>query len=557
MKNKLNQLRCQIVIPAIILIALSVFSGITASADNNTTSQNRYWVFLGQKKSINAIRPAEKAIWRRTFRANLQTESWYDLSVDPAAIDSIRLSGAAIRTISRWLNAVSVSADSLSLENLRGLSFISKITPVAVFKETLPPIENMPFRGPAKPAVFDYGQSQQQVAQLEIDSLHNTGLSGHGVMIGVMDTGFDTSHVAFRRMTDENRVIATHDFLNGDSNVMDLYTSQRGHGTAVLSCLGGFDEGHLVGTAFGADFILAKTESLYTYEEVFEEDCWVAAAEWMESLGVDIISSSLGYTDWYDTTQLDGHTAVITQAANIANSLGVIVVNSAGNEGDNPRWRKVTPPSDGDSVLAIGAVDANGSIASFSSRGPTADGRIKPDICAMGVADWVAIYTGGYGALSGTSFAAPLIAGGVALLLESHPDWTLADVISALKAASSRATQPNNSYGWGIPNFVRADLMQPYVFKEGSSVIIAPQPAQDSVVFHIKLIQAGKAVLSIHDLSGAKIAEHEFNVQEPSTVIFVWDGKNESRTKVASGIYICNLNADGMNIRQKIAYISQ
>jgi serine protease AprX len=272
---------------------------------------------------------------------------------------------------------------------------------------------------------------------------------------------------------------------------------------------------------------------------------------------VKIISSSLGYIDWYDTTQLDGQTAVITRAANAANALGIIVVNSAGNEGNNIRWRKVTPPADGDSVIAAGAVDVNGTIADFSSRGPTADGRIKPDFCALGVSDYVANYAGGYGRFSGTSFSAPLIAGGIALLLEGHPDWTLSRVISFVKKASSKLTNPNNAYGWGIPNFVDAYYMQVFSPSGNPEIAIIPHPAVDSAVCYLAITQAGPAVFSIHDLSGAEIEEWTFNVESPSTIIQVWDGRNHAHERVVSGIYICNLKIGDTSTRQKLFFISK
>jgi serine protease AprX len=556
MKCKSNLLQSQTLVSLTFFVAIAIFSGINGFADNIDTSKNRYWLFLAQKNGENSIQPSQKAVWRRVFRGNMQNYSWYDQPVNAADIAQIDASGARIRTVSRWLNAVSVETDSATLQKLRNLPIISKIKPVAVFKESVPQVEESPFRGPARPSTLDYGGSQAQVAQLQIDSLHNSGLTGLGITIGIMDTGFDTSHVCIRRINDEHRIIATRDFLNGDTDVMDLYTNQRAHGTEVLSCAGGFDEGHLIGTAFGANFVLAKTESLYA-EIQAEEDYWVAASEWMESLGVDIISSSLGYTDWYDTTQLDGNTAVITQAADVAAALGVVVVNCAGNEGDNIRWRKVIPPADGDSVVAVGAVNESGAIASFSSRGPTADGRIKPDVCARGVSTYLANYSNdSYESASGTSFAAPLIAGGIALLLESHPDWTAMQAINAMKAASSRASHPDNFYGWGIPNFVSANLTQPYNPSSGGSIVIAPQPSEDSVVFHFYIQQSGAGVLSIHDLSGIKVKELDFGYMNSGTSEYVWDGANESGAKVASGIYICNLRIGDSNIRQKIAYIA-
>lgn len=511
---------------------------------------------LRQKSSETSVRLSDRAAERRAARVSPDYRVIPDLPVNSADIQAVRAAGAEIRVVSRWLNAVSVTCDDVVLAQIRVLPNVSDIRPVSTFSRPFPEQPSTPpaWR-PGKVSALNYGESYTQVAMLGIDSLHSAGLSGRGVLIGIIDTGFDTTHASFARLRAERRILSTYDFINGDSDVMDLFDNQRFHGTAVLSAMGGFVEGTLIGTAYGADFVLAKTE-IVSDEIRAEEDYWVAGAEWMESLGVDIINSSVGYIDWYDTTQLDGETAVVTRAADVAASLGVVMVNCAGNEGNNIRWRKVNPPADGDSVIAVGAVDANRAIVDFSSRGPTADGRIKPDFCAMGLSDYLANSDGGYGYYSGTSFSSPLLAGGIAVLLEGHPDWNLARVVSYLKRSSSRATQPNNSYGWGIPNFVNAFYMQPYTPEGGESVSIIPHPAIDSAVIYLEIGQPGTAVLSVHDVSGAEVAEWTFEVDRPSTVIRVWDGRNSSGKRVASGIYICNLKTDEGSVREKLFFIS-
>jgi subtilisin family serine protease len=512
-------------------------------------------VFFSQKNSGPGFPINPRALERRAARANVTDMSLYDLPVDSAYTEQLREAGAEIRVISRWLNAASVIADSAVLDRIGRLPFVTKISKVAAYRMPIPQPELNVYAGRGKISAYNYGPSFSQVSMLAVDSLHNAGLSGRNVLIGIMDTGFDTSHVVFRLMAGEHRILATYDFINGDSNVMDLWDSQRSHGTETLSALAGFDEGNLIGPAFGASLILAKTE-IISQEIQAEEDYWVAAAEWMESLGADIITSSVGYIDWYDTTQLDGHTAVITRAANIANSLGVIVVNCAGNEGTTV-WRKIIPPCDGDSVIAVGAVDINGIITDFSSRGPTADGRIKPDFCAQGQTDYVANYISGYAYLSGTSFSAPLIAVGIALLIEGHPDWTLAQIFRNLKRASSRSNRPDNNYGWGIPNFVDAYYSQSSGQEGNLLITITPHPAIDSVVFNLSIPEIGTAFLSVHDLSGAEIREWEIVTDKPSTVRQVWDGRNNSGKMIASGIYICILKIGAMVSRQKLFYISQ
>ncbi|MEE9555175.1 MAG: S8 family serine peptidase [candidate division Zixibacteria bacterium] len=523
--------------------------------DDNKISEDIYWIKFVDKGNNVSITVSEKAIERRSVRSSSAGYSWYDIQVCDDYIRELKRAGVQIRNISRWLNAVSAVVDRSQLNEIRTLDFVDDISRVSSYSRQIPqPSGGITFP-PPKISAFDYGPSAAQINIINIDSLHNLGFSGNGILIGVLDTGFDTSHTVFSEMRSDGRVLATYDFINGDSNVVDGQDVQRSHGTQVLSALGGFAEGSLIGPAYGADFVLAKTEMVLN-EVQAEEDNWVAAAEWMEALGVDIISSSLGYIDWYDTSQVDGQTAVVTQAANIAVSLGVIVVNAAGNEG-NTSWRKMIPPADGDSVIAVGAVDPLGEIVGFSSRGPTSDGRIKPDFCAMGTSVYLASWYGGYGFSGGTSFATPLIAGGVALLLEGHPDWTAADIIRTMKAGSSHRYLPNNTYGWGVPDFAAVYYSQPGPAPgSGSPVMIAPHPAIDSVIFYLNMSATGIGELSIHDLSGAEVNIFSLNNGTDGIMIFTWDGKNAGGKNVASGIYICQFESGGRHAIEKLFFVS-
>jgi subtilisin family serine protease len=262
------------------------------------------------------------------------------------------------------------------------------------------------------------------------------------------------------------RILAAHDFVNGDDDVSNHGDRGEGsHGTMTLSVLGGFGEGQLVGPAFGADFVLAKTENTDS-ETPVEEDNWAAAAEWAEALGADVISSSLGYLEYdspfpsYTFRDMDGRTAISTRAAEMAAQRGVVVVNSAGNSGLDAAHNTLGAPADGAHVLAIGAVTAGGARATFSSVGPSADGRINPDLAAQGQAVKVALpgTASRYATASGTSFSCPLTAGVVALLLQINPGASPDDVAGVLKTTASQVSAPDNLLGWGIVNAHAAAL---------------------------------------------------------------------------------------------------
>jgi hypothetical protein len=436
-------LRLLLFLPLIILFNTALGSEI-----------KKYWIYFEDECRDNPIQLSRKANERRYHRG-IGNQS---LAIDcpPAApyIEPLRKSGLTVHQISRWLNAVSVSGDSISLLAASGLPFVKILKPVAGFKgERSAKSPVGPTGKMAQRAQLDYGLSYGQLHLSQVDSLHNLGYTGQSIMIGIMDTGFDLVHPAFRALLDRGGLAATHDFINGDSDVQDQPDIQQSHGTEVWSAAAGFVEGSLIGPAFGADYVLAKTE--YASQELhIEEDNWIAAAEWMDSLGADIISSSLGYIDWYDTSQLDGHTCAITIAAEAAAASGIAVVNVAGNERNNFAWRKIIPPADGDSVIAVGAVNSDGILASFSSPGPTVDGRIKPDIMGQGLQVLAANFDNdGYSYYSGTSMAAPIIAGGLALVLEAHPAWNLDKLYGTLRSTGSHHSTPNNDYGWGIAKF--------------------------------------------------------------------------------------------------------
>ncbi|MGB7062630.1 MAG: S8 family serine peptidase, partial [Candidatus Zixiibacteriota bacterium] len=365
---------------------------------------------------------SERSLRRRMLRGRRPWVDFTDIPVRKEYLSELENLGARIRVVSRWLNAASVSANSSQVAGIESLSFVRAVKKVATFRRRKPRVEERLLKKSGElPGQEDlaYGGSYTQLAQIHVPELHRIGLSGAGVLITILDTGFFVDHPAFDSLVRSGRLVATYDFINDDEDVWDADTGQGAHGTSVLSVVGGLAEETLIGSAYGAQFALAKTE-IKSEEIEIEEDYWVAGLEWGEALGTDVASSSLGYTDWYTYQDLDGNTAICTQAADLAVSRGVVVVNAVGNERNKP-WHFMIAPADGDSVIAVGAVDSEGNIAVFSSAGPTYDGRIKPDVMAMGVGTYCATVSG-YGNLGGTSFATPLVAGVCALLLEAHPD---------------------------------------------------------------------------------------------------------------------------------------
>jgi subtilisin family serine protease len=371
-----------------------------------------------------------------------------------------------------------------------------------------------------------------------VNQLHDAGLSGAGVFVCMLDTGFLRTHQAL----DQVNVIAERDFIHGDnvtSNQPGDDPNQHNHGTYCLSICGGFDPGNLIGPAYGASFLLGKTEEI-TSETPVEEDFWIAGAEWADSLGADVISSSLTYSDWYVYDDMDGDTAPITIAADLATLNGIVVCNSAGNLGDDP-WFYIAAPADGDSVIAVGAVDSLGVITGFSSRGPTSDGRTKPDVCAMGSGNIFAsmFSPSSYSRGSGTSFSCPLVAGVAALLLQAHPGWTPMQVRDALRLTATNAATPNNDYGWGIIRGWNANQwggtaapeIEPAAGVAG--FFASPNPSRGLTILRADLAP-GETIraIAIHDARGRLVRDLEGST---------WDGRNDDGSSAPAGIYFARM----------------
>lgn len=432
-------------------------------------SQEKYWIFFKDKgfsrpeKSLNIEK--EKATFsERTLQRRAKTMSQDqlvdedDLPLAKSYVNKLTQLGVEPIVQSRWLNAISAVLTEEQKATVQEFPFVKAIKHVAGYSQELPEQRDNTFLAKPQNYTFDYGPSLQQNEMMHVPEVHDLGLDGSGVIVGMLDTGYDYKfHEAFADMN----VIAEYDFINNDDVTQNETddndaSSQHNHGTYTLSALGGFKAGQLIGPAFGASFLLAKTEDVRSETQV-EEDYWVAGIEWLERMGVDLVSSSLGYNDWYSYENMDGKTAVTTIAADKATQKGVVVVNSMGNEGNNS-WYHMIAPADGFNVISAGAVYNTGELIGFSSRGPTYDGRIKPDVVAMGsgVYSVQPSTVDGYRETSGTSLSCPLVAGAATLVLQAHPYLAPFQVREALRETADRAQNPGNEYGWGLVNAYEA-----------------------------------------------------------------------------------------------------
>jgi serine protease AprX len=474
----------------LIAVALLVLAGLPLQA------QDRVWVFFrdkGPEQTTWQAHPGKylspRALERRTA-TGVQPDH-KDIPVSPTYKAQLQKAGLKIHATSRWINAVSIEA-TLSLQELQaicpaiiGTQPVAKFTTTRTTTTTTPPSNTAltlplaphpPFKS-ANTDNFSYGDAQLQIDQLNLECLHQKGKTGRDVLIAIFDAGFlraDTIS-AFDSLWMQGRVLTYYDFVNQDSTVFD----ENNHGLHVMSTIVAHIPGDIVGTAPHATVALARTEDVGS-ETNQEEDNWMMAVEWADSLGADMIQSSLGYTTFdagqtsYTYADLDGNTTIVSRAADIAASRGILVVSSAGNEGSGP-WHYISSPCDADSVLCVGAVDFLGGNASFSGVGPSADGQVKPDVCALGVFTAVVGSNGQVGNSSGTSFAAPLMAGMAACLVGAHPQRTNMEIIRAIRESASQFLAPDTLLGYGIPDACKADSI---LTAWDSFGVAMPEPVQ-------------------------------------------------------------------------------
>ncbi|MFT5280472.1 MAG: serine protease AprX, partial [Bacteroidia bacterium] len=454
-----------------LILAIMVLLGLSSFGQN----PQKFWVgFMDKDNTPFTITDpiqflSQRSIDRRTNQGISLDQK--DLPVDPNYVFQVASAGAAILNKSKWFNGVSIELqDSVDIDVINALPFVQSWSPVSRLSGRNPipnkfgqAIPNTKSSGGAPP--IDHGTGYNQIDMLNGVPLHEQGFLGNGMTIAVLDAGFSNVPLlaVFDSLFNDGRILATKDFVDGDNDVYGHST----HGAYVLSTMASYWPGEFIGTAPKANYILLRSEEGGS-ELIIEEDNWVAAAEFADSMGADIINSSLGYTTYDDPSMdhtyfdMDGNTTRITQGADLAASRGILVVNSAGNSGQSA-WNFIGAPADGDSVFAIGAVNPDGIYAEFSSKGPSADGRIKPNIVAQGAATVIAdlnpdaeepTHTG-----NGTSFSGPVIAGMMACFWQAFPELTNIECMNIVEQSASQYSNPDEFIGHGIPDFSLAFLI--------------------------------------------------------------------------------------------------
>jgi subtilisin family serine protease len=537
-----------------------MFSSLLVHSSVANTPSNapiKVWIYLNESKLTPAnTKPValhEKTLRRLSVKGTGSSDYLSNSKPDDSLNNQIATHVVNIVHYSRSLRAYSAYVRTSQIQELQELAFVKQIQPVRIYKRSHPIDKIEPSSIFAKTMLDTnvYGKSFNQLAQLNIPTVHDSGYTGKDVRIAMIDAGFYKDHPVFQHIINDGRLIAERDFVFNDDNVQDEIPedttsggAQSNHGTSVWSVVGGYVPYAYIGAAYGAEFLLAKTERIGS-ESIIEEDHLVAAVEWADSLGADIISSSVVYRDFdngnddYFFEDLDGKTTESAKAINWAFDRGILSTISAGNYAKYYSDGGLHTPTDAYGALSCGAVDLQGTIASFSSHGPTADGRIKPL----------------YSNRSGTSYSTPLIAGAAALVMEKYPELSPAQITARLKQYASYADTPDNRSGWGIPDVYRS-VFETGLTTEDGIVHSYPNPSVQSVSFqfHWTNIKPSNtdAPFKIYNLLGELVWS---TTLVPKTVgideIVQWNLKYVNGKIVPSGVYIVAVKDGHTTIRGK------
>ncbi len=491
----------------------------------NIQSQTKYWVKFTNKNGTPYTigNPSafltNKSILRRTTY-NIPIDQT-DLPVTPAYVSQVAsVSGVTLTYVSKWINGVVISITNTNVINtINSFSFVSSSVPVNRYKLDIIKLGEFDatLSSANKTSAINtsstyYGGSYWQNKQLNVDCLHSQGYRGQGMTIAILDAGFNNVDLnpLFDSLRNRGGILGTRDFVTGGNSV---YEDDQ-HGQAVLSCIAAIKPNVICGSAPRADFWLLRTEDAAT-EKIIEEYNWVRGAEFADSVGVDILTTSLGYTTFDIVSQnhtfadLTGKVSKMSIAATMAARKGMFVLNAAGNGGGSS-WPKVGIPADADSICTVGAIDSLYNVAGFSSVGPTADGRIKPELVARGANSWVSSPNGSVGYGSGTSFATPILAGAVACFWQAHKTYNNIKVLDTLKHTASFSLTPNNSRGWGTPNMclipaIIAGLNETKSSENDLNFKVMPNPFSSFVKIELSSLKYSAVNVQIINTLGAVI----------------------------------------------------
>ncbi|MGQ9846554.1 MAG: S8 family serine peptidase [Bacteroidales bacterium] len=501
---------------------------------NNTFSLSSPSAFLSQR-----------ALDRRTHQ-QIALDS-LDLPVTQTYLNQLALAGVSVHSVSKWLNgAIIIVNDSAHYVSVSALPFVKSMK----YLRPLVPLKTKIDKFEKNLKQYNYGNATNQITMMNGQYLHNLGKKGDGMLIAVLDAGFmgvDTIHY-FDSLRLQNRIYLTRDIVDG-FNDNYVYESHP-HGTMVLSTMAVLKNNEFVGTAPKAMYALIRTEE-GAHEYIFEEYAWVIGAELADSIGADVINSSLGYSTFDDSTMnhtwadLNGKVAVSSIGATICSRKGMIVCVSAGNSGDDP-WRKIGSPADADSILTVGAVDANGNYAFFSSQGYSSDGRVKPDVCAQGLSSAIIREDGISSFGSGTSFSSPILCGLVTCLWQSQPQKNNIEIMDAVRKSASQYNNPDSLLGYGIPNFeqayhilagINSNSVQNFQIKG-----LYPNPCNESTQLTFVSEKVRELTVSLFSVDGKVILEKKTHVQP-----YVLGSVSISTSGLEKGYYLVRVKSDGIN----------
>lgn len=532
---------------------------------------NKYYIEFTDKNHNNYnLDTPESFLSARAIQRRINQSidiNYSDLPVSNKYIDSLKHLGIQVLNTSKWFNsAIIYTEDNSQLDILRGLSFVryinkfQSVPEYSLYKDNKYPSLSSPTyftnKNISSSNYYDYGYSAQQVSIHNGEYLHNNGYRGAGIMIAITDAGFEglPSLSTFDSIYNSNRVICTRNFVHGGTHVYGYHS----HGTRVFSTIGANYPGQLVGTAPEADFVLLMSEDPDS-EHLIEEYNWASAAEFADSIGADIINVSLGYLNFdfnhlsHTYSDLNGRTSVISQAASLAMRKGMIVVVAASNMGQDSIHHWICTPADTDSILTLGAISADSIYAPFSSIGPSYDGRIKPDLVAVGSGTYHQDPNGDIVTGNGTSFASPLIAGLAACLWQKFPNKTNIEIIKALQQSGHLYDNPNYYLGYGIPNMKTAsDLLTTNTsnFFTHNNIHIFPNPCNSELNIQINLQRRNidKLTVQLSDMLGKFILIKDINLDIDNTNLI----KIDNIDNLESGFYILSLITNEGIISKKI-----